>query len=112
MNSNYLINAVKNNDEILVRELISSGANLESADNRGYTALLLASSKGYNNIVQILIDAGADINAIIHHVYISLYLYILYILDHVIVDNSNNNGSSIPSVATTDTVTIASWQFR
>src|SRR5215471_1221461 len=44
--------------------LLDHGANMEAADAKGRTALLLAAEKGHNEIIQILLGANANIEAI------------------------------------------------
>ena len=44
--------------------LMESGANLNSQNNSGYTALSLASRKGFSKCVDTLLKAGADVNFI------------------------------------------------
>lgn len=43
-----------------VRELIARGADIQAKDNDDWTALLNASKSGHFDIVQILIEHGAD----------------------------------------------------
>jgi ankyrin repeat protein len=42
-----------------LRALIQAGANLKLADRQGNTPLALARSRGYGDMVQLLMDAGA-----------------------------------------------------
>ncbi|CAF0783824.1 unnamed protein product [Didymodactylos carnosus] len=57
--------AVRYSNEIFVKKLCAKGADIELANEEtGMTALMLASSMGYNNIVNILLDAGADPNQV------------------------------------------------
>ncbi len=58
-----LIAAVKNNDEEMVKSLIEKGANVNSKDKYGHTALIYASEEGYKEIAKLLIDGGANVNA-------------------------------------------------
>ena len=44
------------------RLLIESGANVNDKDNNSMTALMLASIKGYENIVKLLIESGTNVN--------------------------------------------------
>ena len=46
-----------------VKRLISSGEDINALDDYGYTALMYASRDGYTDIVKLLIEAGADVNA-------------------------------------------------
>lgn len=47
-----------------VRSLINSGANVEARSEQGLTPLMLAASKGYDEIVLLLKIKGADLNAV------------------------------------------------
>jgi len=57
-----LINAVINGNFDKVKTLLSSGANINIADNNGSTPLYIASKKGHINIVETLLSSGANIN--------------------------------------------------
>jgi hypothetical protein len=58
-----LMEAVYNNDIDMVHVLITAGANLNIRQyKRRRDALLIASSKGYLEIVEILLASNADIN--------------------------------------------------
>lgn len=46
-----------------VRQAIEEGANLESRDGQGRTALLLATHGNHVDAARVLIEAGADVNA-------------------------------------------------
>lgn len=43
-----------------VRELISRGADIQAEDNDNWTALLNAAKSGHFDILQLLIEHGAD----------------------------------------------------
>lgn len=58
-----LICAVRNNHEGIARILLNLGADLELFDQHGQTALHHAILRGRTNIVQLLLDRGADPNA-------------------------------------------------
>jgi len=58
-----LIEAVANGDLPKVREIISTGGELEARDPQGRTALLLATHADAVEIAKVLIAAGADVNA-------------------------------------------------
>ena len=47
----------------MVKILLEKGANVNAADNDGWTALMLASQGGHVDVVKALLDAGADVNA-------------------------------------------------
>lgn len=58
-----LLEAVSENDIQLVREILSSKPDLEIKDKNDRTALMIAAYNNYNKIAELLIDAGADVNA-------------------------------------------------
>jgi ankyrin repeat protein len=43
--------------------VISLGGNVKAANNAGDTALHAAAALGMNNVIQVLVDNGADLNA-------------------------------------------------
>lgn len=45
----------------MLRELIDSGSDINSRDESGQTLLMIASGYGYSDIVEFLIDRGADV---------------------------------------------------
>ncbi|KAH0365372.1 purine and uridine phosphorylase, partial [Aureobasidium melanogenum] len=55
--------AYNNHGMILEHFLSVEDADVEEEDEHGKTALSWASAEGHSNIVQILLDAGADVNA-------------------------------------------------
>jgi ankyrin repeat protein len=59
-----LMNAVKNNDVALVRELISQGININELDANKDVPLIIAAYKGYTEIVKLLLKAGADVSVV------------------------------------------------
>ncbi|KAF4921188.1 Ankyrin repeat domain-containing protein 50 [Colletotrichum fructicola] len=62
LNSVHLA-ALNGHDEVLSRLLDSDDTTLNSKDNRGNTPLVWGSLEGHHNIVQTLLDKGADVNA-------------------------------------------------
>lgn len=44
-----------------VREFLARGADVQAEDNDSWTALLCATKAGYFDVVQLLVDHGADI---------------------------------------------------
>lgn len=59
-----LIDAVFSGDRELVSRLLAEGADVNHVDNRGYSALMIASGWGMAEIVAILIRSGASLNQI------------------------------------------------
>lgn len=68
-----LINTSKMSDDLLrasregntaeVRTLLDAGAEVNAANDDGFTALMAASVKGHTDIAKLIIKAGADVNA-------------------------------------------------
>ncbi len=56
--------AVKARNTERVRELLSTGADVNSKDNNGWTALRSAAYNGHTEIAKILIEAGADLSCL------------------------------------------------
>lgn len=50
--------------EKIAQILIEKGANINTTNNNGVSALLFASAKASESIVKLLIENGADINAV------------------------------------------------
>ena len=67
INSNYissdLLSAVSKQDSKLVAEILQSKPNLETKDNKGRTALMIATYNEDTEIAKLLISAGANVNA-------------------------------------------------
>jgi ankyrin repeat protein len=59
-----LMNAVKNNDIALIRELINQGINVNELDVNKDAPLIIAAYKGYTEIVKLLLKAGADVSVV------------------------------------------------
>ena len=63
MKKQSLLQAVGNNDLNLVKRLIDDGIDINTQDHSfGVTTLMYAAYKGYFDIVQHLIEQGADID--------------------------------------------------
>jgi len=60
---NALTRAVGDGDLARVRKLIAKGTNVNSPGNDGGTALQSAAAAGDEKMTQLLLDAGADVNA-------------------------------------------------
>ena len=50
-------------DDAVTRELLKAGADPNSRDKEGATALMQASAYGFENVVQLLIEHGAEVDA-------------------------------------------------
>lgn len=59
-----LMQAVKNNDVCLVKELIQRGANVDELDTNQDAPLVIAAYEGRTEIVRLLLQAGADVGAV------------------------------------------------
>lgn len=56
--------AAKNDNIILVQDLIDKGADINAETKTGYTPLHYAASKGHINVVKTLLDSNVNVNAI------------------------------------------------
>lgn len=56
----YLLQAARLGDDAILDEFIEAGYDLETADDKGYTALILAAYHGHRDSVERLLAAGAD----------------------------------------------------
>ncbi len=59
-----LMVAARNGDNRLVKQLILKGALLDYQDDQGYTALAVAALEGHLTTMKVLINAGADVDAV------------------------------------------------
>jgi ankyrin repeat protein len=57
-----LFTAIEKDDIEQVKELLSSGVSANSVSDRGQTALVVASNRGNVEIIEALVNAGAEIN--------------------------------------------------
>lgn len=62
-NSTTLLEAVSQRDKDLVAKILETKPNLEQKDVKGRTALMLAAYNDDDEIAELLIKAGADVNA-------------------------------------------------
>lgn len=59
-----LILAAKANDPVRVRELIAAGGNVNAKDSIQDSAFLYAGAEGFNEVLQLTLEAGADVRSI------------------------------------------------
>jgi ankyrin repeat protein len=59
-----LMQAVKSNDVAQVKKLIQQGASVDELDSSSDAPLVMAAYEGHNEIVRLLLEAGADVAAI------------------------------------------------
>ena len=59
-----LMKAVKSNDVARVKELIAQGVNVSELDSSSDAPLVMAAYEGHNEIVKLLLEAGADVAAV------------------------------------------------
>ena len=59
-----LMNAINKNNILLVQQLIQDGADVNELDSNQDAPLIIAAYKGYNQIVKLLLEAGADVRAV------------------------------------------------
>ncbi|CAG4999495.1 hypothetical protein DYBT9275_02241 [Dyadobacter sp. CECT 9275] len=59
-----LMNAINKNNISLVEQLIQNGADVDELDSNHDAPLVIAAYKGYNQIVKLLLEAGADVRAV------------------------------------------------
>ncbi len=57
-----LIEASANNEPATVKQLLQQGANVDSQDLRGRSALLVAVAENHIEVARLLIEAGANVN--------------------------------------------------
>ncbi len=62
-NVKMIAKASRAGDITRVETLLNNGAAVDAVDEFGRTALMFASSGGYDHIVKLLLDHGADANA-------------------------------------------------
>jgi len=60
----HLLQAARNGQENIVRQLLDRGADVNRRYRYGCTALMGAAEGGHENVVRLLLDRGADINLV------------------------------------------------
>jgi|TARA_Y100000310_G_scaffold271183_1_gene285566 cytohesin len=58
-----LVDACKRGDLVVARELLDAGVSIESINIHGKTCLMLAAGNGHLNLVRLLLDRAANVNA-------------------------------------------------
>lgn len=61
--SQTLIDMVRNGNEASLRMALANGVSPDEANEVGFTSLMAAAERGSQQLVRILLDAGADVNA-------------------------------------------------
>jgi ankyrin repeat protein len=61
--NDQLIQAAQGDNVAVVQQLLTRGADIEARDKNGYTALIMASFHGRNEVVMLLLDKGANTEA-------------------------------------------------
>ena len=59
-----LIRAAKDNDVELVRELVAAGGNVNAKDSLEDSAFLYSGAEGFNEILELTIENGADVKSL------------------------------------------------
>ncbi len=59
-----LMNAINKNNLSLVKQLIQDGANVDELDGNQDAPLVMAAYKGHEQILEVLLKAGADVRAV------------------------------------------------
>jgi ankyrin repeat protein len=59
-----LLRAVESNDLTVVTDLVKQGANVNKRGPTNLTPLMVAAGRGYVQMTQLLLDAGADVYTI------------------------------------------------
>lgn len=71
-----LITAIVLNEPVQVKKFLSAGANVDAKDENGTTTLIIAAHFGYQDIVKLLLDAGAQENVKLALYYAAMKGYI------------------------------------
>ena len=59
-----LMRGIQQNDAASVRKLIAQGVNVDELDAKQDAPLVIAAYKGYSDIVQLLLESGADVTVV------------------------------------------------
>jgi ankyrin repeat protein len=71
--SEDLINALNGKRYLMIRNLLSQGANIEEKDSQGLSPLSLMAKNGNSDMVKLLLQFGANINSIDNRGYTALH---------------------------------------
>ena len=63
VSSNDLYRMIRNDDSTGIREFLASGGNVNLKDSRGATPLMYAAMSGSVQMMKLLLDGSADVNA-------------------------------------------------
>jgi len=69
-----LLEASKNGEATIVKQLLEKGANIEAVDGNEWTPLHVASENGHEAVVQLLLKKGANIEAVDGNEWTPLYI--------------------------------------
>ena len=97
--TNYaLLRAASTNNLNEIKETVASGADLNTRDRRGFTALMRAieSSYGRNDAAKFLIERGSDVNAVDNNGNTSLIIAIEHSNDEAVVLLIENKAAVYP----------------
>ena len=97
--TNYaLLRAASSNNLNEIKETVASGADLNTRDRRGFTALMrtIESSYGRNEATKFLIEQGSDVNAIDNNGNTSLMVAIQHSNDELVVLLLENKAAAYP----------------
>ena len=90
MNEN-LNTAAREGNLNAVKKLVANGANINAADNDGWTQLYCAARNGHLNVVKYLVSQGANINARDIYSMLWLFLYIFLSLLKLLFSSQYNS---------------------
>lgn len=93
-----LIEAVKQQRLQMVKDLIDNGADVNQTDDSGATPLHWAANKGYEAIAKVLINNGAEVDAVDNNFYATPLLWASYDGSLAVVKVLVNNGADVNMV--------------